>query len=58
MGLPLAHVHGRGTVSILDHIKACESSPLAYGLEMANGGMTMINKVIRSFPGRHYMMGD
>lgn len=43
---------------ILDALKDQDNPFIAYGLEMANGGMTYIDSMAQAFPGYPYLMGD
>lgn len=42
----------------LDKIKNVKNPIIAYGLEMANGGMTFINKMAETYPSSPILMGD
>lgn len=43
---------------VLEHLKQIEATPIAYGLEIGNGGMDYFQTVLRDHPGAVKLMGD
>lgn len=43
---------------ILEHLKQLENPLIAYGMEIGNGGMDMIETAVRDFKGSTKLMGD
>nr|APG78317.1 RdRp [Wuhan Millipede virus 4] len=59
-GYPLAVYLAEGAYfyPVLDHLKNLSSSPIAYGVEMANGGMQYVNAAVQHFPNQPMLVGD
>lgn len=59
-GVPLTVIctEGQYAYPFLEHLKGLENPIIAYGLEIANGGMKYIDTMVNNFPGLPILMGD